>query len=492
MQRVAPALAAFPVAVGLMLGGGAATAATPDDQVANVAHRGASLKAPENTKSAVTQAIADKADFLGIDVRLSRDGVPVVVHDRYLARTTNAEEVFPERSPWAVEDLSLSELRRLDAGSWKSSTYTGERIMTLGELLREVGPSSTGIMLEIKEPQAYGGMAGIGEAVMGEVRRNWTELPSNRRLVIQSFDHEFLRQLNNSYSEYRIGLIGNVASADLGKYSFADNVQLNQATVTKEYITEAHKPPPVLVGAWTVDDTPRMAELVDLGIDGITTNRPDVLRGFLTSRGLVYQPERWPARKTETPAWTVWTPRSALIGTRVTVNARLVAADGSPAQWQWAAVQRRVNGRWRTLQFRATDSGGFFSTTVKATLGLRLRVVSAAGGDYPVARSAARSVDVRRYPTKIRLFGQSEITKGARARLEVRWRASDGRRITGTAALGRWMPDGTWRLLKEFTVRDGSRRLYVRPTRTTRFEVRGRQGSWYNGDVDGHRVLVTR
>ncbi|HEX6248195.1 MAG TPA: glycerophosphodiester phosphodiesterase family protein [Nocardioidaceae bacterium] len=479
------------LAVVLVLGGQPAVA--DDSSVAAIAHRGASKKAPENTMSAVTQAIAERSDFAEVDVRLSRDGVPVVVHDRGLARTTNVEALFPARSPWPVAAFSLAELKRLDAGAHRSSTYQGERIPTLTEVLAELAPSPTGILLEVKQPRRYGGLDGIGRAVVDDINQAWTPYvsPTSGRLILQSFDLAFVRELHARHPQLRYALLGSATSVDIDAYPFADDVQVDHRSVTQEYVDQAHGlPTPVLVGAWTVDDPTRMGALVDLGVDSITSNRPDVLRDLLDQRGVAFRPERWPTRSSERPTWQLTAPAEALLGTRLVVRARLTAADGSPGRWQWAALQVYGDGRWRTLQKRATDAEGVFSTTVRSRKRLRLRVASLSGGDFPVARSAARKVVVRRAATRMRLLGPREAERGSRVALDARWRAEDGRRVSGYAVLLSRRADGTWRALREVRIEAGKRRLWVRPRRTTHYALRGLRGPWFLGDADRHRVLV--
>ena len=92
-----------------------------------IAHRGASGHAPENTLAAFKRALALGATFIETDLQLSRDSHFVAIHDDTVNRTTNGQG--------KVHDLSLAELRRLDAGSWFGSEFTGERIPTLDEIL---------------------------------------------------------------------------------------------------------------------------------------------------------------------------------------------------------------------------------------------------------------------------------------------------------------------------------------------------------------------
>jgi glycerophosphoryl diester phosphodiesterase len=92
-----------------------------------IAHRGASGHAPENTLPAFKKAVAMGAAFIETDLQLSRDARFVAIHDSTLNRTTNGQG--------AVHDMTLANLRRLDAGSWFGSEFAGERIPTLEELL---------------------------------------------------------------------------------------------------------------------------------------------------------------------------------------------------------------------------------------------------------------------------------------------------------------------------------------------------------------------
>ncbi|XVQ85108.1 glycerophosphodiester phosphodiesterase family protein [Microbispora siamensis] len=110
-----------------------------------VAHRGASAYAPENTVAAFELARHRGADMFELDVQETGDHHLVLMHDTTLGRTTDAEEVFPGRAPWRVGDLTLAEIRKLDAGSCFSRKYAGEAVPTLGEALRAMRGS--GVLL---------------------------------------------------------------------------------------------------------------------------------------------------------------------------------------------------------------------------------------------------------------------------------------------------------------------------------------------------------
>ena len=115
----------------------------------NIAHRGASAYAPEHTIAAYELALDMGADYVEQDLQLTKDGVLVCLHDATLERTTNVEDIFPGRSvavaskqgtkhTWPVSDFTVSEIRQLDAGSWFSSKFIGEKIPTFQEVIDRV------------------------------------------------------------------------------------------------------------------------------------------------------------------------------------------------------------------------------------------------------------------------------------------------------------------------------------------------------------------
>ena len=108
----------------------------------NIAHRGFSGKYPENTKVAFTKAIELEADMIELDVTLSRDRVPVVIHDDTVDRTSDGKG--------KVRNLTLDKLRLLDFGSWQSSKFSDQRISTLEEVLQQIKKSKIGLNIEIK------------------------------------------------------------------------------------------------------------------------------------------------------------------------------------------------------------------------------------------------------------------------------------------------------------------------------------------------------
>jgi glycerophosphoryl diester phosphodiesterase len=363
----------------------AASAAEPSG-VANAAHRGASAGAPENTLAAVVQAVADRADYVECDVRQTKDGVLVLLHDRGLARTTNAESAFPGRAPWRVRDFTLAEVRRLDAGSWKDRSYAGERVPTLAAVLRELSGSASGVFVEVKEPGRYGGVTVVGRRVRDTIAAQWAS-PGRHEVRVQSFNEAFIRAFARRYPEVRVSTVGLASPSAVAAY--ADDMQVHHANVTRALVDDAHRHG-LLLGAWTVDQAATMRAIAGLGVDSITTDYPGRLRTTLAAAGLTYTGTQWPPPVARTPTWRLSTA-GRFLNTPVRVRATLTT-NGTPARWQWGAVQRRRSGRWQTLHSRATDSTGSFAATIPGYRGLRLRVISLDDWQYPLASSASLDV----------------------------------------------------------------------------------------------------
>src|SRR5258707_9016841 len=137
-----------------------------------IAHRGASGNAPENTMAAFRKAVALGATFIETDLQLSRDARFVAIHDATVNRTTNGQG--------AVHDMTLAELRKLDAGSWFGSEFAGERIPTLEEIFEFSKKNDVVFYLEIKPGGSWGGE----HALVGALRESG-EIP---RAVVICFD----------------------------------------------------------------------------------------------------------------------------------------------------------------------------------------------------------------------------------------------------------------------------------------------------------------
>ena len=175
----------------------------------SIAHRGASGYAPEHTAAAYKLAMEQKADFVEQDLGVTRDNELICIHDDTLERTTNVAKLFPDRASanvpsqtpgkhWLVNDFTLAEIRRLDAGGWFKPEFANARIQTFQEAI-DLVRGKAGMYPELKSPQLYKSR-GIDQVKLfvAVVRKNGLEKPESLRttpVIIQSFDEEAIRRV---------------------------------------------------------------------------------------------------------------------------------------------------------------------------------------------------------------------------------------------------------------------------------------------------------
>ncbi|MEO3783553.1 glycerophosphodiester phosphodiesterase family protein [Actinocorallia sp. B10E7] len=238
-----------------------------------IAHRGASAYAPENTLAAFRLAGQMRADLIELDVRQTKDGHLVVVHDRTLTRTTDVKRRFPKLKPWRVRDLTLKQIKKLDAGSWFARRYKGERVPTLAEALRTIKAARAKALVELKNPEEY---PGLTRRLVAQLEDDpyWT---SYERLTVQSFSWRYVKAVNDALPAVRGTVLGRPDSAELfGVRWYAEAVHPSKQSVTAQYVRDAHQRW-LEIYAYTINDEDTMLRLLEYGVDGITTDRPDLL-----------------------------------------------------------------------------------------------------------------------------------------------------------------------------------------------------------------------
>ena len=177
-------------------GGGAALAQTSPRWL--IAHRGASAYAPENTVPAFRLAAEQGATYVEFDLQLTKDRRLVCLHDESLERTTDVEEVYPDRfrtvtaangqtaKRWMLADFTLAEIQKLDAGSWFEPRFKGTRIPTFAETIDALRGRS-GLFIELKLPERY---EGIEKLILDELNATGLGSPGadpRTPVVLQSF-----------------------------------------------------------------------------------------------------------------------------------------------------------------------------------------------------------------------------------------------------------------------------------------------------------------
>lgn len=267
----------------LLLPSTAAQAADHPHRPLTVAHRGASAYAPENTLAAVDAAADLDVRWVENDVQRTRDGELVIMHDTTLNRTTDVEQLFPDRAPWKVSDFTLAEIKRLDAGSWFGPRFAGERVPTLEEYLERVSDNHQNLLMELKAPELYPGVESQTLQVLRE--EGWLNRHHvKHRLIIQSFSARSVQTVHELRPDVKTGFLGTPAVADLPKYAeFTDQINPSYRTISAGYVAavqqlEGAHGRPLEVFTWTVNDGPNAVAVARMGVDGIITNTPDVVR----------------------------------------------------------------------------------------------------------------------------------------------------------------------------------------------------------------------
>ena len=235
-----------------------------------IAHRGASAAAPENTIAAFERAIADGADAIELDVHLSRDDHPVVIHDETLERTTDGSG--------SVRAHTMRELKRLDAGAWRGPAFAGQRLQTLQEVLERFR-GRTRFWIELKGGSDL--YPDIEERIVG-LLEVYNAIDGS---LVQSFDLAALARLRAFSREIILGALLDRAPLDVaGDVPAAANAVCPSMQILGIPEREAIRRSGRQCHVWTVNEPAQMDRLVDWSVDGIITDQPAVLRARLQAR----------------------------------------------------------------------------------------------------------------------------------------------------------------------------------------------------------------
>ncbi|MCI0682047.1 MAG: glycerophosphodiester phosphodiesterase [Gemmataceae bacterium] len=237
-----------------------------------IAHRGASHDAPENTVAALKLAWDQRADAGEFDVMLSKDGRIVAIHDADTKRVAGVDR--------KVVDQTLDELRRLDVGAWKGKKFAGERIPTLDEMLATVPPGKR-VFIEVK----------CGPEIMPELDR---VLRASRlkpeQVVVISFHADVVAASKKARPDLEACWVVSLKPAKGKKLPTgeeliataaairADGLDLSASKALDETFARKVKKARLKLYVWTVNELPLARRMIEIGVDGITTDRPAWLR----------------------------------------------------------------------------------------------------------------------------------------------------------------------------------------------------------------------
>jgi len=233
-----------------------------------IAHRGDSSRAPENTLAAFRLGVGAKSDLVELDYFHSADGIPVVFHDKDIARTTNAGRKL------AIESLTLKQLKTYDAGSWFDPRFSTEKIPTLEEALETIQAGSITLI----------------ERKGGDAATLITLLKKKKLLdqvIVQAFDWDFLTDCRRLSPEVILVALGGKALTEAKLDQIAkigvQGVGWDHAKVGRPQVHAVHQRGWKLF-VYTVNDTRRAARMLEFGVDGLITNHPLTMSRLIRRR----------------------------------------------------------------------------------------------------------------------------------------------------------------------------------------------------------------
>jgi len=232
-------------------------------------HRGDRASAPENTLPALENAIASDMEFVETDVQLTKDGVPVLMHDDTIDRTTNGRG--------AVADITWKSLKKLDAGSWYSKKYKKTRVPSLNQFFEVLAPSDKKLLLELK---------GFWEdeevtLVVDLIREHGLE----KRVTLASFDFTTIMNIEKVGPSFPRVIIMRMMPADpvrLANHFGAIAILTSPASLEADprAVDNMHDAG-LGVLVYTLNSEERWSEAIGLGVDGIITDKPSLLDEWL-------------------------------------------------------------------------------------------------------------------------------------------------------------------------------------------------------------------
>ncbi len=245
-----------------------------------ISHRGANKVSPQNTMEAFKKAVFFGADGFETDVHLTSDGVPVLCHNYTVDKTSDGSGEIAART--------LEQLRKLDFGGYFHHTYKGTQIPTLDEFLTLSKKANLKVLnIEIKSPKNKDYI--IANKIIEAVK----EYGLFDSLLISSFDPDLLVYIKDLDENCKTGFLYSPdkpitykrvlgRAVDFAKSIDADALHPHQMFVTKELIEKAHENG-IMINPWTVNKEKDIKKLVEMGVDGVITDVPNIAKKIITS-----------------------------------------------------------------------------------------------------------------------------------------------------------------------------------------------------------------
>ena len=234
------------------------------DKIEITAHRGFSKYIPENTLPSIERAIEERADYVEIDVRITKDGEFVLLHDANLRRTTGVN-----KNIW---DVTYEEIKDLDAGSWKGQEFSDVRIPLLWEAF-EVAKGKTKLNIDLKYAKGQ-------EEVANRLVDIIHEYKMERQCIVTSTRLEYLEDIKEINEDIRTGYITYQIYPKIEKSEALDVFSMKSSLVSKNNVLKAHENGKKIY-VWTVNERREVERLSRLGVDNIITDNPVYVREVL-------------------------------------------------------------------------------------------------------------------------------------------------------------------------------------------------------------------
>ena len=234
-----------------------------------IAHRGGAKLAPENTLAAIKNALDLQVDMIEIDVILSKDKEVIVIHDARIDRTTNGSG--------DVKEMTLSEIKKYDAGRWFDEKFKGETIPTLDEVFKTINKRAT-LLIEIKNgDEKYPGLESkVLEDIQKYQAHDW--------VIVQSFNEQTVlrfKKMDPAVRTYYLlgsNFVAFYANIDDHQKPLPyDGIAVRHSSIRDTRMVETIKNRGYDLFVWTVNEEADMRRLLEIGVKGIITDRPDLL-----------------------------------------------------------------------------------------------------------------------------------------------------------------------------------------------------------------------
>jgi glycerophosphoryl diester phosphodiesterase len=263
LKRIGWLIAGIVLIMGVVAGGAFLQGFNINRTIEITGHRGSKVRAPENTLSALRQAIAEGADYAEIDVQTTADGVVVLLHDADLMRVASVNR--------RLRDMNYHELKDIDAGSWFAAEFSSERIPTLQEAI-DVARGRIKLNIELKftwpDPS-------LTQKVGNIIRQNGF----SSDCVVSSLNFRALTEIKQTFPELSTGFIVFTVAGNLSRME-ADFLSINAARAAPRLVRQLHRRGRA-VHVWTVNDFNNVISMIEVGVDNIITDHPRDVRRFL-------------------------------------------------------------------------------------------------------------------------------------------------------------------------------------------------------------------